>query len=239
MPSRPSSRQRNTAACTWTPSRSSDEPAITARSRGAGSPRPAATARARRCAGGRRRRRRSRCGRPRPRGRARPRRAAAHHLLVAVAERAARPAGERQQRVLLVDQRGDAAQRVELLPARRRHGLARRCRGSRRAARPPRRARGPLGAHAAEVRRRRRGSNSSESGRPSSARQPPRRGLDLRALGDARWACAPRTAASPPTAPSRGARGRGRRTTARAPVRSPLEPRWGERRTRCAVPSTS
>ena len=29
MPSRPSIRQRNTAACTWSPSRSSDEPAIT------------------------------------------------------------------------------------------------------------------------------------------------------------------------------------------------------------------
>ena len=75
------------------PRAASDEPATHAsRTRGAGSPRPAATARARRCAGGPRRRRRSRSARPRPSAARRRRAGSAVTQLVAVAERAARPA---------------------------------------------------------------------------------------------------------------------------------------------------
>ena len=209
--------------------------------RGAGTPRRAATARARRCAGARRRRRRSRCGPPRPAAARRPRRAARSP------PRRRGPTAPRGRRASatsacsLVHQRGDAAQRVELLPLRARPRSPRRCRGSRRAV--P--ATSPL--HAADrgrARRRgrraaRRGSNSrrepiGEHGAPAVAR-----GLDLRALRQRAGPAPARTAASPPTAPSRGARGRGRRRTARTPRRSPLEPLRAESSYSVAVPSTS
>ena len=98
-----------------------------ARSRGAGSPRRAATARGPRCAGGPRRRRRSRCARPPPSSTRVVLEQPRGDLLVAVAHGAARAAREREQRVLLVHERRDAAQRVELLPARRHVASRRPC----------------------------------------------------------------------------------------------------------------
>ena len=48
------------------------------------------------------------------------------HAFLAVAERAARAAGQREQRVPVVDDRRDRAEGVELVPARRRLGLGER-----------------------------------------------------------------------------------------------------------------
>ena len=150
------------------------------------------------------------------------------HLLVAVADRAARPPRERQQRVPLVDERRDAADGVELLPAAAARRSPRPCRARPRAARPPRRARAHTRARdAAEVRRRRDGLELERErvrAAPRASRRPSAR---PRAPPAGRPACGPRTGSSRPTAPSRGCRGRRRRRTARAPERSPLEPARG------------
>ncbi len=148
-----------------------------------------------------------------------------HHVLLAVADRAARPPRQCQHGVLLVEERREPAERVELLPARRLQGLGGRAEAVHLGAAHLARHATHASAGAAQVewiahRRERQLEAVAEGGLPAVAVP-----AHLGPCRAAPAACRARTAASRPSARCRAARGPGRRRQGRRQVRSPLEAR--------------